>query len=1162
MNEYSNKQKTPTLGQVEAINTLDNNVAVSASAGTGKTHVLVERFINILKKAPDAGSYKISVKNILAITYTRKAAMEMKDRIRKRLMEEYEYDNNKFWREQLEKLESAQITTIHGFCSHVLRENAVEAGLDPAFDVADEIETNEFKDDVLKDFIKWMLKKHNEAIDILVEAYGVKSLFQQIKYLLPKLETIVTHRNFSKYYNDGLKKSIGAKKELCTLLHELVKRRGEASDKAKVLIGQLKDIADNLQDIAKGIEAEPADFRAYNKYVKPLSSSSKNFGELIAEIKNTYDTVYTREADNKAIEIVKAWEQILQEFSVYFEERKRTVGFMSFDDLENLALKLLKEHAEVRKKYMQRYRYVMVDEFQDTNERQKQLIYLLCSGDAENLSEDYDKKKLFVVGDFKQSIYRFRGAEVDVFKKVQNNIKATNGKVITLSDNFRTMDTILNVCNMVFPKLMKGYEEDNDNFNLYHNAQRRCKKGKDKEENIEKGNKELLFLKVMFGEMGEGCKEKLKDIIVATKDKRKLEAKAVAKKVLELRGNGISYGEMTILLRARTHCNLITDALREEGVPYQVTDGTGFYERQEVLDLLNLLMALQNRYRSLELAGVLRSNYFGLDDTTITKLFLEEKRYKKPLWDVLQENDIILPEKEQQELVERAANILKKLRQSAMLLPLPLLWTKIFAELHIVAVLSLQEDGVIKLANAKKLMQLANRYSAEKHGTLGSWLEYTNKLRKTDAAGKSNTQETSANLSVDDAVTIMTIHKAKGLEFNTVFLPMLDADRQRDKGVIKFDNEKGLGIKVPIEDGSLAETSVFKDIKKEENELENEEYQRLLYVAMTRARDRLILSGVPEECGMDTNGIQDNKDEQSNGEAYKNWFDSIDKIFDKNKNALEDMVKVVKEKDLCDNSHDGDSIDEKQSNYLPDLELIDVLAQYNLKKDFTASRLQTYLHCPREYFYRYVAGLPEFEETAASKGTTLPAYIIGLIVHKTLEYYDGRDLNEAWKRAVNEYAEGRSPDKYFGLLKKYVSSDLFKKLTGEKLKEIRFTYKADNDFIIKGVIDCQITEDNGLRIIDYKTGRAPAEDENIDGYYMQLAIYKKTVEKIYGKKVISAELHFLQDLSVKELPEAGEWAEKALNLCSELSRKGEEKDFECNFGSCGHCMYSYLCPKK
>ncbi|MCD8175874.1 MAG: UvrD-helicase domain-containing protein, partial [Phascolarctobacterium sp.] len=111
MNEYSNKQKTPTLGQVEAINTLDNNVAVSASAGTGKTHVLVERFINILKKAPDAGSYKISVKNILAITYTRKAAMEMKDRIRKRLMDEYEYDNNKFWREQLEKLESAQITT-------------------------------------------------------------------------------------------------------------------------------------------------------------------------------------------------------------------------------------------------------------------------------------------------------------------------------------------------------------------------------------------------------------------------------------------------------------------------------------------------------------------------------------------------------------------------------------------------------------------------------------------------------------------------------------------------------------------------------------------------------------------------------------------------------------------------------------------------------------------------------------------------------------------------------------------------------------------------------------------------------------------------------------------------------------------------------------------
>ncbi len=1097
----------PTSEQKQAIETIDKNVIVSAGAGSGKTRVLVERFLYILEQwhTNKKEKEKLSVNNILAITFTRKAAMEMKDRVRKGIRKRLanETDTCGFWREQLELLESAQITTIHGLCSHILRENSVEAGLDPAFNVAEEVETQEFLEAVLKDFVRSMLKKHDKSVNILVEVYGAKGLLRQMRDLLPKIEDITQH-DLAQPYENSLNNSSGIKEHLCVLIKELAGRRYEVSAKSKQY-EKLEELAENLQDILEGIEEEPVNFDAYDKYVKPLRRDGA-LKDLIGEVKDARSQVDFREADKKALGIVKAWQNTIRDFSEYIEQRKRAVDFISFDDLESLALKLLQENAEVCRKYMRRYYYIMVDEFQDTNNKQKQLIYLLCGGSAEHLRG----RKLFIVGDPKQSIYRFRGADVSVFDKVQQDIINTNGENITLVYNFRTVDTILRACNEAFSRLLSENESSGVHFKLDHKDQRESKE-------------KPIFLQIPFDDTTQPFK-------------RELEAKAVAREVAKMHSRGINCREITILLRKMTNCNLIADALREENIPYQVIDGKGFYERQEIIDLLNMLTVLQNRHRSLELAGILRSCYFGINDAVLTKLFLKGHEEGKSLWDVIQKSDITLFGNRQQELLQRAVKILNRLRQNAMLLPLPSLWEEIFAELNVEAVLSLQEDGNIKLVNVKKLVQLANKYSTEKQGTLGSWLEYTDKIRKADV------RETSANLNADDAVTIMTIHKSKGLEFKNVFLPMLDDSSSSDNGEIKFDSEIGLGIKVLMDGGNFAKTSVLEQVREADTKHQNAERQRQLYVAMTRAQDRLVLSGVFK------------KDGKSKADS---WFNNLRKIFENSKLVGNES----------ENSQNGENTingkTEIRNSCPANLEMIDALPQYysSGKREFTASRLQTYLHCQREYFYRYVAGLPEFEETEASKGTTLPAYVIGLIVHKALECYD-RDLNEAWKRAVNEYAEGRSPDKYFEVLKKYVSSDLFKKLTGEKLKEIRFTYKADNDFIIKGVIDCLITEDNGLRIIDYKTGRAPAEDENIDGYYMQLALYKKAVEKIYGKKVISAELHFLQDLSVKELPEAGEWAEKALNLCSELSRKGEEKDFECNFGSCGHCMYSYLCPKK
>lgn len=1093
-----------TPQQQEAITSISCNVAVSAGAGSGKTRVLVERFVHILQSSLQA-PVLLKASDILAITFTRKAAGEMKERVYQALQQlvTEDVEHEVYWQEQLLDLERAQITTIHSLCNHILKDNPVEAGLDPSFILAEDFTGEEYLQYCLLEYVRRGLSQEEPGLMILTQAYGTAGLLQQLTGLVNQLGEISSFGDLQCPYLERLEQEPAGKARLCALLEELVARREElGKTKGRQDVERL---AEQLYEVEQGIRQEPADYQAYECYVGILKKNGK-LKELIAEIKTLQEALVQLEVDKAALPMVEAWQQVLDGLDVYLKEKKQQDDFLDFDDLETRALALLQSSELVRKKYQEKYRYIMVDEFQDTNTRQQQLVYLLCGDSATELQG----RKLFIVGDPKQSIYRFRGADVQVFARVRREIAASGGKVISLPDNFRTVDSILTACNQVFPQLL-GVDVHQDVFFEALQAHR-------------ESALKPIFIQVPYDD--------------TTKEKRlELEIAALAEQVRQRHQEGESYGEMAILLNAMTVSDFLAEQLQQRGIPCQIVDGRGFYERQEVLDLLHLCQCLENKHRSLALIGVLRSPYFGLDDESITALCLLVKPEENCLWDVLQQVDPTLVSAAQQPLLLRARRLLAQLRQVASLSGLPELWQEIYAQLQVEAVLSRQHNGRAQLANGEKLRQLALSFTITQQGTLGAWLNYVARLREAGA------RETTANLQAEDAVTIMTIHKSKGLEFSTVYLPFLDRGERNDTDQIKFSPQLGLGVKAVLPDGTLLESSLLTEIKLREKQLERAEKQRQLYVAMTRAKNALILSGCYKE--------------GSRGTA-DNWFRSLQQL-------LQEEVAELRQWTSGELQVGSSPVQEQLT---VDEELAAAIAPLPLygesgQRYFTPTALQTYLHCPRQYFYQREGLLPLTPEVEGSSGSTLSPAELGTLVHKALELYDGRQEEQAWQQALDSCGqiEGQATEAGRELFSTYIHSALYPQ--GKKrIKETYFTYSL-GALQLGCTVDCiLVNEDGSLEIIDYKTGRPPAEGTAPQGYIYQMALYKEAVSRIFKKPVRTAQLHFLRDLSVWSLPEGCDTLQEAVNLCERLAQQSREEDFPCVLANCAYCPYNYLCPQK
>lgn len=1123
--------KNPTPEQALAINTIKSNVSLLAGAGSGKTYVLMKRFVQILR-----ADLSVNPTNIVAITFTRKAADEIKGRVRQAVSECVEQAQNDLerlrWQEHLQKVESAPISTIHSLCSRILRDNPVETQLDPEFTILEDFEAQDFFKETLQQYLRKNIKE-NAAMRRLVQTYGVNSFVNQVTALGDKLSELVREDNLAEPYLKAKEELPALQQKLFAAVREVIEAREALGAKTK---GRqtLTEAAGLLDEMQKQLLAPEPDCSLLDAS-GVVKVSGKALAAELANLKNLRQELNNVLLNAKGCDLVQDWLAVLQEFYACLSARKQENNILFNDDLDLLAIEHLQKNEALRQKYQERYKYIMVDEFQDTNERQRQLIYLLCGNKLDG------KNNLFIVGDVKQSIYRFRHADVSVFTKVKEDIAQNAGQNLGMKTNFRSTQSIVESCNTAFCQLMDLPEEE---ICLEHH------------EGANTGGAKVCLLQVPY--------KSKDDDLGAKEDKWQKEAEAIAAylqhelpKVEPQLRPGVS---KAILLRAMTHCEILRQTLQGYGINCVVVKGKGFYEQQEVLDILNLLAALHNRYASLELAGALRSNYFGLDDATLTQLFWQTEN-DKPLWDVLQavgsgELQLNL-QPEQQALAMHAAERLRSLRQAAALMALPELFAQLWDELKPEFVLSQQENGPSKLANVKKLRRLAQQYCQTKQASLAEWLQNVKDLR-------ASSKEPAATVQADDALQIMTIHNSKGLEFDLVILPQLDKSVKGDTASIKYlpgkEGEQGLlGIKVPDKEMQLQNSGVYEQAKARDSELDEEESRRLLYVAMTRAQKQLLMVGTVAEEKLPEAVI--------GLHSAKGWWQQLQAVYEADWEKQESSCPWVRL--LCADALSPAVVQqgEQQQLALEPLALAPLPAYATCGRTcFTASALQTYLHCQRQYYYQQVLAVPELEQTVAGEQAhELPASVTGSIVHKALELYNGYNAEAVFAIALDEFAPGAAATQAKSMFDAYIVSDLYKALPKKQKRELGFVQPLQQELAAEGVIDLlAFDEDDNMIIVDYKTGTPPEPDEVKLGYAYQLALYKDAAEKLYpGKKVVRAELHFLQNMSVWQLPLDKSYLQEAIELCEEISGKGEEDDFACICNdSCAYCHYAYLCPQK
>lgn len=780
------------------------SVAVTAGAGTGKTTLLIQAVLDrVLRRGCD-------LREILLLTFTEKAAGEMRLRLENRLRElAAPGPERERWvavagsagalDERLEgasaALDRADIQTIHSFCAHILRQYPVEAGLDPGFQVDEGTRFDEFFDRAWDRFLD--------------EELGAKAPRAAAWKRVLRKADLASLRSAAK----GLA-GFGIPEE--ALDPQAAVDRGKAAfrEVAEPLAHRLEALAarhPGKNNLAEQMRATAAFLRrpepgAEGPWTKEASKAEKGwpagrFDEAAALQKEAGRLA--REAAEADDELVREALALLAGFAARFREEFTREGLVTFDGLLTRVRSLLRdpELPKVRRELQRRHRYILVDEFQDTDPVQGEIVLYLAEAPGRRPENDPRKVKLqpgklFIVGDPKQSIYSFRGADIVAYGLFKGQILDQGGAEHVLKANFRSHSGILGVVNSLFERIIRRNGHLQPEYSPI-SARR------DPDADHEKVELRLFE--------GAGA--------LSPEEARIAEGESIAAWIRDHVGRRLRYRDVAVLLRALTDVPYLLDALRSAGIPYVVEGEKYFYGTQEVIDFVNLLRAIANPRDRLAVAGLMRSPLGAADDPELAELVagggLDYRRGGRPLFEALRE-----------------------LHEAAVGLSVPELIDRIFQRLPVLELAALSRGGDQAVANLLKMRRAAEDFG--RSGTSAPTLRQF--LRRVMRDVRELTEEGESALADEglDAVRIMSIHKAKGLEWKVVFLPDLHRESKGGRSeAVRYDWPQGvLGLRA----GRLA--SLGGAALEHLNRLrEREESRRLLYVAMTRARERLVLSG-------------------------------------------------------------------------------------------------------------------------------------------------------------------------------------------------------------------------------------------------------------------------------------------------------------------------------
>jgi ATP-dependent helicase/nuclease subunit A len=1185
--ESPRKKNSLTTQQGDAVEAR-GNVLVMAGAGTGKTHTLVERCLNLICEE------KVSLDEILIVTFTEAAATEMRQRLRSALensLNSQPSTLNQFCSEQLALFDTAHIGTLHGFCFKLVREHFHELGLDPQISILDEGQARLLADETLEEQFNSHYEGEDEfslAVQDLIKTYG-NGRDEKIRGLILRLH------HYSQTRPDA-ERWIAEQIEIFSAA-EPAKWRGWFS----IAISNWRDewlpalenlraenpkAAECLEILSKFKPPElPAKILAvdakenfpkgqFTKLREPLE-------DFFEDTKFLKSLITTKENDPLAEDWgwirghMSALLRLTQNFSARFAARKRDDGVLDFHNLEQFALKLLwnfetEKPTATAGRWREKLRFVFVDEYQDINAAQDKIISAL--------SREGSDANRFLVGDVKQGIYRFRLADPKIFRDYAKNWRGKNGKTIPLTENFRSRESILDFVNSVFEPLMR---EEIGGVNYGDEAKLRFgspetrgdfSAAKDSSPRTE------LLLRFKAGRNDVEADDESGANELADLEESEKEARLLAARLTELKNKphriwddkakivrDVDWRDMAILLRAPSgKAEIFAKQFDRAGIPLVVERG-GFYDSSEILDLLGVLQLLDNPLQDVPCIAVLRSPLVGCSLDELAEIRLAASGH---FWFAL--NQAQSPKsKVQSETRAKIGNFLKRFhdwRKLAQQSSLSQCLEAILAETHYGDWLKSRPRGAQRHANIGRFLNLAEKFDQFQRQGLFRFLKFIEAQREIEA------EPEVAPVAEENAVRLMSIHQSKGLEFPVVAVADLSKsfNTQDLHGEIIFDEEFGLcpKVKPPVSGRRYPSLPHWLAQKHQRREQAGEEL-RLLYVAMTRARDNLILTGGVTQKKWETLWTENSAITPQKILAAKSYADWLGLWFANQAQSPKSKVQTTAEGELQnlrwrifsdeELAQKSEIKNAKSEMELPPLDeaakekLREVLSwnykfqsatERAAKSSVTALRRQAAeeLDDEAEHVFGFQFSGKRLVGTLASpaQNRKLSAADAGTAAHKFLQHFsfeiatDLKSLEAEAKRL--ELGKVLSADERAALDLKTIAA-FWNSDAGQKIRkraanvrrELAFTAKfspaelskitgmkseagLENEFVVvQGVADLVVLPPDEIWLVDFKTDEVRADElaEKIKIYEPQLKLYAVALAKIYSRPVTNCWLHFL-----------------------------------------------------
>lgn len=1175
-----------TSEQLSAINTTDRAVIVSAAAGSGKTAVLIERTIRLLCDEKN----KVPCEKLLAVTFTNDAASQMREKLSNALNERIELDPTNEWLQQQQmKLQMAKIATINSFCFDLVKNNVDKLDISNGVRILDETESkgliaNALEETMENNYSKnpQMMKRLNELFcngddsklcDIVLQLYqfsrslpfkdtwfknvldnfdeqnGKSGVWGKIISQDIKEAFSLIYNNISECYK------IASKLQYFTKTKEIITSDLEIANDIQSYLknDDLLKLGNNLKDIkwkrfyAKADKNAPdaceIEFSSV-EYIKSLREKYKKDIKKITEL-ITYNDIDIKQDLATSKQALEDLLVIINDLESRIWEVKLEKNAIDFSDVEILSIKLLTQETEngfVRSELAQsivndnQYKIILIDEFQDVNNLQDIIFKVLSNTDDCSIIG----KNMFVVGDVKQSIYRFRQANPNIFIETQKQAsKPSNNEIITeikLKKNFRSRKNVVDFVNFVFKCVMS-----------------------EKVGQIEYTNDEALQLGANFNTPNMDTEilmvnpeEKDEYTITANRIKQLIDEK------VSVTSDGITrpcrQSDFCILLRSRTHLKEYVEALKNAGLKSMTEELSGYLRSREISILISMLTILDNPMNDIAMASVLLSPLFMFTDNDLVDLRMIKdgaKLYSIMLI-VIKENNADIYPKELILKCKKAVDIIKTLRFYASGYSLQRLIRKIYDTTDFMSVVSAYKDGKQMRANLRLLLEYANSYDNSIAGGLSGFIRYINVIFKSGGDFKQAGTVTSSS----DAVIIKTIHKSKGLEFPFVFLcssstEFTVAKRDLSKQMI-INLYTGVGFRFKDNKTLASYTTLPYDAVKISNRIEMlSEEMRLLYVALTRAKEKIFITFNDKESiqkrirqlALDISregAVLPSLVKEAN--SMQEWI-TMALLMYSGSNYLRE--KYASDLTLLDMPMPSDikfshtdaiyteksqKVNNEKSNFDIDNNIVDNIKHYiNYSYDDKLAKMEAKLTVSEiakkdttlDYFYQIPRlDIDERKLTAAEKGTA---------THNFMQFADYEKANLSVKDEIDRLVDRGHLSKKQGeavdmdTVKAFFDGDLYSRLKNSKnvMREKQFEVMISDldidieqlvqyngtDGMLQGIADCIFEENDGHVLIDYKTDNVKTIDELKEHYTNQLLLYKKSFDLILDKPIKSCYIY-------------------------------------------------------